>query len=102
MYGDGGRLGPPASRRELAVSLHHPNKIAGALAKEDKGIAKRSIPVGAPEPEDHLLQVVGPERAESDRSHHSSTTDGIVPAHRIGGDDERYLGTFLDFTGKGP
>ena len=32
-----------------------------------------------------------------------TTTDGVVPAHRFGeGDDERYLGTFLDFTGKGP
>jgi hypothetical protein len=30
------------------------------------------------------------------------STDGVVPAHRIGGDDQRYLGTFLDFTGKGP
>ncbi|HTQ81441.1 MAG TPA: hypothetical protein VMM92_15690 [Thermoanaerobaculia bacterium] len=31
------------------------------------------------------------------------TTDGVVPAHRYGrGDDERYLGVFLDFTGKGP
>ncbi|HEV7517140.1 MAG TPA: hypothetical protein VGR07_12635, partial [Thermoanaerobaculia bacterium] len=32
-----------------------------------------------------------------------TTTDGVVPAHRFGeGDDLRYLGTFLDFTGKGP
>jgi hypothetical protein len=31
------------------------------------------------------------------------TTDGVVPAHRYGqGDDLRYLGVFLDFTGKGP
>jgi hypothetical protein len=31
------------------------------------------------------------------------TTDGVVPAHRYAkGDDQRYLGVFLDFTGKGP
>lgn len=31
------------------------------------------------------------------------TTDGLMPAHRdVRSDDYRYLGVFLDFTGKGP